>query len=228
MTLGSPVSLLYPTHPSQTIDTKNLLNMPSDYTVIDDNPPDTWDNAFWIRQDNPRKYPTDESDIPAVVKAQRETMLRLPKAANSLLPHDFLAILNFVHDADMYPRLRQAVIISPIKFSPLPPDTNPHAIVKALRGRTVPPLEAIREARKNLGQEWFNGNVSVIDSHYADYPLPFWVLTLWYELHFVHKDRLKWASTEERIRSASVSINITAQFQQAYPTFQQTVSRRRT
>ena len=178
--------------------------MTPNYETIsdDDSYLEVWDNDFWIRPDDPCIYPSTET--PPVVTHQKALLLKLPDATDTLLPHIYVPVLSFLADSSSYPCPRQDSIKTPLTFSRIPPDSNSHAIVKALKNRSVPPLSAVRDLEMRLGQAWFDGNLSIIDKHYANFPLPFWVISLWIELHFTHKNRIQWASAQERIRNRTV------------------------
>ncbi|KAF8594410.1 hypothetical protein BDV93DRAFT_515810 [Ceratobasidium sp. AG-I] len=165
-----------------------------------DNPNQSWDEAYWIRPKDPRPYPA--SDVPPAVAEQKRYLLRLPPATDELLPPVIISVSAFLSDWPYCPVPRQSKIPQKVLFSSSDYDSNPHAIVKALRQRlTFPPLPVVLGLEKALGQAWFNGMCSVEDTFYVGYKVPFWCLTLWRELAYVFAARENWRVVEERITS---------------------------
>jgi hypothetical protein len=150
--------------------------MPPEYITLDfDEEP--WVESDWIRPDSPRLYPSD--NVPAVVKRQYDLLLQLPPATDDLIPHDFVPIRTLLDPNSKFPSPRPDVLSALVAFTCATPDPNPNATVKALKScSTIPPMLELQKLIRNPGQAWFNGDTSLNDTHYADYPIHFLALTL--------------------------------------------------
>ncbi|QRV89503.1 hypothetical protein RhiJN_17521 [Ceratobasidium sp. AG-Ba] len=172
--------------------------------IFDDNDDEAiWVESDWICPENPQTYPTD--NLPPAVRKQREKILQLPPETDELIPHDFLPVLVLLDAQNSScPVPRQDIVHSPIRFVRSAAE-RPQAIVDVLKKRpTLPPRSQVSRLEVEMNQAWFNGNTSLIDTYYRDYPLPFWVISIWSQLHFVHSMRMKWRFVEERVCSAVV------------------------
>ena len=164
-----------------------------------------WDEAYWITPKEPRIYPA--LDPPLAVAERRRLLLELPPAADDLLPPTVLSVSSFLNDWSYCPSPRQSCVPEKVLFAPNSCDTNPHAIVKALKLRPViPPLSVVLALEKDFGQAWFNGARSIQDTYFDAFHVPFWGMTLWRELAYVYNIRSKWIAVEERIASCKVSV----------------------
>ncbi|KAG8765471.1 hypothetical protein FRC12_007479 [Ceratobasidium sp. 428] len=170
------------------------------YEVVDDDDVEVWVESEWIRPDNPRIYPTN--NVPAVVARQRDTLVQLPPATDSLLPHDFMSVFDLIDPSLNIPVPRSDVLAARVSFSYEVPDSNAHRIVQALGKRTtMPPRSVVQKLANDLNQEWFDGKKSIVDTHFVEYLLPFWVIFYWTRSHFIHDIRMRWRGAEECIRN---------------------------
>ncbi|KAG8700389.1 hypothetical protein FRC08_004733 [Ceratobasidium sp. 394] len=137
-----------------------------------------------------------------IKKLQRTSLLSIPSEALELLPPPSLSVSAFLSGSDYAPTARQSAVPQEVVFSHDVCDPSPHAIVKALKGRsTFPPLSTIRSLEARLDEAWCNGYRSIQDTYYEKFPLPFWVLALWSRLQVADNLRAEWMAAEERIHN---------------------------
>jgi hypothetical protein len=146
-----------------------------------------------------KQYPT--TNTPYEVEWAREKLLKIPDAEVAHLPSPNLPVTQFLQ-VNLPPQSSEIITVkAQAWFSHEKPTTD----IAILMSRPVPPQNFLLNLEGTIGQAWFDGTKSIIDTRFNNGMdrLPFWVITFWktmakmVEKQTIWKRCCKWLDSEE-------------------------------